>query len=212
MPRSFGISPSPAVTEPLDPGPSPAASPLQARFTRMDALVLAAIVVLGLVNLPQPFAWDQAMFTIGARELASGAVLYRDYWDPKQPGMFAFYWLGGRLFGFSEAGEHIFELLVMLTFGAALIQIVGSRYGRWMGRSAALLSVGLFFSCCSDSLHSQIECVAGLPLLLALVFAAYVLPSLPKPKARALRITAVNNISSVSMTITNARTTVAPSK
>ncbi|HTM58705.1 MAG TPA: hypothetical protein VL123_09855 [Candidatus Udaeobacter sp.] len=143
------------------------------RWRLGEWLTLFALAVLGLVTIPQPFAWDQAMFTLGARELASGAVLYRDYWDPKQPGMFAFYWLGGRLFGYSEAGEHLFELLVMLVYAAVLIQIVGSRYGRWMGRSAALLSVGLFFSCCSDALHAQIECVAGLPLLVALIFAVW---------------------------------------
>ena len=145
----------------------------QYRWRLGEWLTLAALALLGLVIIPQPFAWDQAMFTLGARALASGAVLYRDYWDPKQPGMFAFYWLGGRLFGFNEAGEHLFELLVMLAFAALLMWIVGSRYGRWMGRCAALLSIGLFFASCSDALHSQIECIAGLPLLLALTFAVW---------------------------------------
>ena len=134
-------------------------------------LTLAALAVLGLVTIPQPFAWDQAMFTVGARKLAAGAVLYRDYWDPKQPAMFALYWLGGILFGFSEIGVHVFELIYLLAFGAALMWIVGARYGRGAGRAAALLSVGLFLAVCTDGLHSQIECMVGLPLLLALAAA-----------------------------------------
>ena len=141
------------------------------RLGRGEWLTLAAIAALGLVTIPQPFAWDQAMFTIGARKLAAGAVLYRDYWDPKQPAMFAFYWLAGVLFGFHEVGIHTFELIYMLIFAATLMAVVGSRYGRGIGRVAALLSVGLFFAVCSDGLHAQIECVVGLPLLIALAAA-----------------------------------------
>jgi len=137
-----------------------------------ELATLAALAVLGLVTLPQPFAWDQAMFTIGARKLAAGGALYLDYWDPKQPAMFAFYWLGGLLFGYREIGVHLFELLYMLGFGAAVMAIVGARYGAFAGRAAALLSVGLFFTVCTDGLHSQIECVVGLPLLLALAAVA----------------------------------------
>jgi len=54
--------------------------------------------------------------------------------------------------------------------------------------------------------------ILALVAFIALLLAAYVLPPLPKPKARASRITTVNNISSFSMTSTNALATVAPSK
>ena len=169
MPRSFGISPSPAVTEPLDPGPSPAASPLQARFTRMDALVLAAIVALGLVNLPQPFAWDQAMFAIGARKLAHGAVLYRDYWDPKQPAPFAFYALAGTLFGFTEVGIHLFELLYLAAFAAVLtVTLKGYFRHSWAAPLAALFTVGFFYAVTEDWHLTQIEGLVGFPMFLAL--------------------------------------------
>ena len=141
------------------------------RWGAGEWLTLGAIAVLGLATIPQPFAWDQAMFALGARRLAEGGVLYRDYWDPKQPAMFAFYWLGGRLFGFSEAGEHAFELIYMLAFAAAVMAIVGARFGRGAGRIAAALSVGLFLAAETDGLHSQIECVAGLPILLTLAAA-----------------------------------------
>src|SRR5712692_2400677 len=89
--------------EPYMPEPRPVF-----RMRAGEWITLAALAVLGLVTLPQPFAWDQAMFTLGARKLAAGAALYRDYWDPKQPAMFALYWLGGLMFGFHEVGVHLF--------------------------------------------------------------------------------------------------------
>lgn len=45
--------------------------------------------------------------------------------------------------------------------------------------------------------------IVALLALIALLLAAFVLPPLPKPKARASRITGVNNIWSVTMTIPN---------
>src|SRR5436309_782552 len=144
MPRSFGISPSPAVTEPLDPGPSPAASPLQARFTRMDALVLAAIV-------------------------AHGPVLYRDYWDPKQPAPFAFYALAGTLFGFTEVGIHLFELLYLAAFAAVLtVTLKGYFRHSWAAPLAALFTVGFFYAVTEDWHLTQIEGLVGFPMFLAL--------------------------------------------
>ena len=47
---------------------------------------------------------------------------------------------------------------------------------------------------------------------IALLLATCVLPPLPRSKARPSHVTAVNNISSFSMTITNALPTAAPGK
>ena len=55
------------------------------------AAVLAVIALLGLLAAPLPFTGDQALFAAGARQLARGDVLYRDFWDVKQPGIYAFY-------------------------------------------------------------------------------------------------------------------------
>ena len=74
-----------------------------------------------LVNLPQPFTGDQALFTIRASEMSDGKILYRDLWVPKQPGIFYFYFVGGMLFGFNEIGVHTFELLYMTALSIVLI-------------------------------------------------------------------------------------------
>jgi hypothetical protein len=140
-------------------------APPEARHRPIGAAVLAAIALLGLINLPQPFAWDQAMFTLGARMMQHGAVLYRDYWDPKQPGLFWFFQLGGALFGFSEVGIHALEVLVMVAFAGFLMFGLRDAFATRRGPAfAALLVVGMYFAACGDWHLTQIEGLVGLPL------------------------------------------------
>jgi len=63
-----------------------------------------------------PFGSDQALFTLYGRQLAHGAVLYRDLFDMKQPGIFLFYTSAEVLFGFTEVGIHLFELAYWFAF------------------------------------------------------------------------------------------------
>src|ERR1044072_2235741 len=66
--------------------------------------VLGLVAFVGLGALVQPFTWDQAVFALGAERLLAGGRLYVDYWDFKQPGIFWFFALAGRLFGVDEGG------------------------------------------------------------------------------------------------------------
>lgn len=77
-------------------------------------------MTLGIANLPRALAGDQALFVIFSRELQQGTVLYRDLWDAKQPGIFAFYWLSSSLFGSDEVGVHLGELVVLLALTLVL--------------------------------------------------------------------------------------------
>ncbi|MBW4451485.1 MAG: hypothetical protein KME55_01730 [Nostoc indistinguendum CM1-VF10] len=69
------------------------------KLNKIDFLVLIFIILIGFVHLPFPFDGDQAFFRLGALEMQQGKVLYRDFWDIKQPGIFCFYFLAGTLFG-----------------------------------------------------------------------------------------------------------------
>ena len=60
----------------------------------LDAAAAALVVFTGALCLALPFWGDQALFTVYARQLAEGAVLYRDIFDVKQPGIFLFYLFG----------------------------------------------------------------------------------------------------------------------
>jgi len=46
-----------------------------------------------------PFAGDQAIFTVYARQRTRGAVLYLDIFEFRQPDIFIFYAVSGRLSG-----------------------------------------------------------------------------------------------------------------
>jgi hypothetical protein len=148
------------------------------RFGKVELLVLVVIVLAGLVHLPQPFQDDQAFFTIGAWKMSHGAVLYRDYWDIKQPGIFLFYLAGGKLFGFNEIGIHGFELLYMI--GLAIVLIITLRdylEQCWSSAAAALLTVGFYYGV-SGLPHlygdylTNVEGLVGFPMFLCLWFAA----------------------------------------
>jgi hypothetical protein len=140
-----------------------------ARFTPLDLGALLALAVLALLNLAMPFTWDQALFALGAKSVAHGGVLYRDYWDTKQPGVFVFYALGGRLFGFHEVGVHAFEMLWQLAFGFAAIQVLRRAVThRAIASLAPLLAVGLYYAVSDDVKLTQVEALVGLPLLLTL--------------------------------------------
>jgi hypothetical protein len=137
--------------------------------TSLDGLVLAAIAALGLVHLAMPLLFDQAIFMMGAKRLAAGGALYRDFWDIKQPGIYGFYWLAGRLFGYHEIGLHLLELLALLACSAA--QQVMLRRAFDSARTAALsplLTWGLYYASAGAVHMTQVESLAGVPLFLAL--------------------------------------------
>jgi hypothetical protein len=182
-PRSGGAGSSRGVSTPMGAASKP--SRVTGRAPRaVDLGVLALVAVLGLGHLAYPFGGDQALFTIGAQDLSNGKLLYRDFWDFKQPGIFAFYYAAGRLFGFDEAGTHAFELTWMLMLSVVLMVTMK----RWPQSSLVaslvpLLTVGHYYVV-SESWHlTQVEGLAGLPMYLAMWYA-----SAPQSPVRASRL------------------------
>lgn len=143
------------------------------RINKLDLLVLAVVVLVGLIHLSYPFDGDQALFTIGASKINSGAVLYRDFWDLKQPGIFIFYLIGGKLFGFTEVGIHAFELLYWIAFSVVLLITLKNYYENPAIKSMVpLLTVGIYYAV-SGSWHlTQAEGLVSFPLYLTLFFAS----------------------------------------
>ncbi len=148
------------------------------RSYQIGALACAVIVLIGVIDLPKPFSPDQAFFTIGAWKIDHGAVLYRDYWDIKQPGIFFFYLAAGKLFGFDEIGIHAFELLYMAAFALILVITLWEYFeSPWSNGLVALLTVG-FYYCVSRIPHAgqdtltQVEGLVGFPMFLCLWFAS----------------------------------------
>ncbi|MBG1271699.1 hypothetical protein [Nostoc sp. WHI] len=139
------------------------------KLNRIDFLVLIVIVIIGLIHLPFPFNGDQAFFRLGAFEIQQGKILYRDFWDVKQPGIFYFYFLAGTLFGFNEIGIHVFELIYMVFFSIILLLSLKSYFQHQIIASLVpLLTVGVYYIV-SGSWHlTQVEALVGFPLFICL--------------------------------------------
>jgi hypothetical protein len=137
------------------------------------AVAIVAVGAVALSRLFDPFSGDQASFLVGAHELHGGAVLYRDYWDIKQPGIFYFFLAGGRLFGFTQLGEHAAEMLWQMIFSLTLVAGLGSSLGSWRAAAAfaPIAVIGAYYAGSTPWHLLQVEGLAGLPLFCCAWFA-----------------------------------------
>ncbi|MEH2178956.1 hypothetical protein [Nostoc sp.] len=139
------------------------------KLNKIDFLVLIAIVAIGLIHLPFPFDGDQAFFRLGALEMQQGKVLYRDFWDVKQPGIFCFYFLAGTFFGFNEIGIHLFELIYMVFLSIVLLLSLKSYFRHPIIASLVpLLTVGVYYTVSQPWHLTQVEALVGFPLFICL--------------------------------------------
>ena len=139
------------------------------KLNRLDFLVLIVIVMIGLIHLPFAFDGDQAFFRLGALEMQQGKVLYRDFWDIKQPWIFYFYFSAGTLFGFNEIGIHLFELIYMVFFSIILLLSLKSYFRHQIIASLVpLLTVGVYYTVSGAWHLTQVEALVGFPLFICL--------------------------------------------
>lgn len=146
---------------------------IKLRTNLLEAVAVTAVVILGLLNLSLPFDGDQALFNVIASKMSGGAVLYRDFWDLKQPAIFYFYMVGGKLFGFTEVGVHLFELLYMTAFCVVMLAALKDYFENpWARSLVPVLTVGLYYGVTGSWHLTQAEGLACFPMFLSLRFAA----------------------------------------
>jgi hypothetical protein len=144
-----------------------------ARRHALDIIVFAGILIVGVARLPAPFTGDQALNMLMGRVVANGGAPYIDLWDLKHPGIFLFFAAGGAIFGFTEIGIHLFELLWMLALAVAVRLTAGMFLrSRVAAAMAPALTVGFYYAVAASVHLTQTEGIVGLPLLSSLVFAA----------------------------------------
>ncbi len=137
---------------------------------RCFLLILLLAICAGLPNLPWPMHGDQVLFLQGGESLARGELLYRDFWDIKQPGVFVFYWAAGEAFGFDEIGVHLFDLVYWLAF-AILVAMTWPRLIGDAGSSIwpAIMTAGWYWAVTGSVQQTQVEALVGPLLYLHLV-------------------------------------------
>jgi hypothetical protein len=127
-----------------------------------------ALALLATLKLPMPLHGDTAMFFAASRLLDDGGVLYRDFWDFKQPGVYWFFLAAGRLFGFSQLGVRELEATWQLTLAAAMTGCLWRYYDhRWLAGIAPLAGIGTYFAVASEWELTQVEILVALPTFLA---------------------------------------------
>lgn len=129
------------------------------------AVALVLISVFGLIKLPMPLHRDTATFLWMASLMDRGAVLYVDVWDVKQPAIFLFNYVAGKLFGFTPEGVHAFELLWQLVFAVVIAAALRPllRYP-WLAPLAPLAMLASYWVFCAPHQQTQLEILVGLPL------------------------------------------------
>jgi len=137
--------------------------PTLALWTTLASISVAA---LGSLRIFEPFSGDQALFLVAAERLHAGGVLYRDFWDIKQPGIFFFFESSGSLFGFTQVGLHLADGIWQVLFAFALIRSLHLHLEdrRWAA-FAPIAVVGAYLAGSSPWHLLQVEELAGLPLL-----------------------------------------------
>jgi hypothetical protein len=134
----------------------------------LNGLALALVVLAGGLCLAMPFWGDQALFTVYGRQLSHGAVLYRDLFDVKQPGIFMFYAFGGRLFGFTEVGIHLFELAYWLAFSVFALVVLRQYFTtRWAVPLVPVFTVVVYYLGARLTGLTQLEILVAFPILVA---------------------------------------------
>jgi hypothetical protein len=126
---------------------------------------LALIAALGALKLALPLHRDGATFLWLASQFDRGAVLYVDVWDVKQPGIFVFNYIAGKLFGFTAIGVHAFELFWQLAFAVVLIAALRPvLWHAWLAALAPFACLAAYYVYCEPHQQTQLEILVGLPL------------------------------------------------
>ena len=134
-------------------------------------LGFSATLALGAVNLFYPFGEDQSVFLLVAKAMDQGAVLYVDTWHNKQPALYYFWLFAGRLFGFSEFGIHMLELLWLLFFSVVLMFTLRSVVTHsWVAALAPVATVGVYYATAGEYELTELEMLVNFPIFLSLWF------------------------------------------
>ena len=102
---------------------------------------LGLALTFAVLRVFDPLGGDGGLFLVGAKMVSEGAVLYEDFWDFKQPGIFHFYGTAGALFGYDYLGIQLFQLLYWMASAALIVWLL---YGFMLRRSFAFLAPLVF--------------------------------------------------------------------
>ncbi|MEQ1873532.1 MAG: hypothetical protein ABL953_07385 [Ilumatobacteraceae bacterium] len=158
---------------------------------RLSTVAWVVLAVLAAIQLPTPFLGDQALFAVGGDILANGGVIYRDFWDIKQPGIYLYFAVASWLPGSIELAVHVLDSLCWLGVALLLGAVARTTTNRpVIATLVPLLTVGSYLAGARPNDLSQIESLLALPLL-ASMWLAVGPPAQGPHRTRALVLTGV---------------------
>lgn len=143
----------------------------------LEISVFIIVIFLGIIHLTYPFFGDQALFTVAAKKMANGGILYKDFWDFKQPGIFVFFYIAGFFFKFSDVGIHLFELVYWLIFTFLVVKLfhkIRLFDNAIFNTILPLFIVGVYYSNVGITHLTQVEALVNFPILFLFWILAYV--------------------------------------
>ena len=133
-------------------------------------LALSLIIFVGALNLYFPFVADHVVPLTAAKTIAAGGTIYVDFWDNKMPGLFWFYFVAGELFGYTEFGVHMLDLIWMSIFSLILMfSLRDYLIYPWLSALATVAVVGVYYVSVELFLLTQLEALVWLPIYLSLL-------------------------------------------
>jgi hypothetical protein len=149
-------------------------------FLIWSVLIFTGILycMLSIIHIFYPFNGDQALFNLFGESIDNNGIPYKDFWDIKQPGIFYFYYLGGKLLSFTEEGIHIFEALYWLFF--SIVTIIYFRKSKLLNQNylnilLPLFTVGSYYIMAGSPDLTQVEILVSLPLAFSIFIMEYYL-------------------------------------
>lgn len=136
-------------------------------------ITLFSILLIGLIHIPFPLQEDQSFFLLGAKEMDAGKILYQDFWDIKQPGIFIFYLAAGKIFGFNQVGIHTFELCYWFAFSIFMLwslKTINCFKNEFFVYLSPLIVTGSYYALSNSFFSTQVEALVNFPLLMVITF------------------------------------------
>jgi len=110
---------------------------------------------------------------MGAESIHQGNILYADFWDNKQPGIFLFFYLAGVIFGFSALGVHLFEMLWWGGFSIFSFVMLRQYFdNKFLSAAVPLVTLTVYYAHLIPWVATQVEILVGFPILVCVLFLA----------------------------------------
>ena len=138
----------------------------------LACLMLTFIVCSALLKLAYPLRNDQALFLLYSINIDYGDILYNDMWDIKQPAVFLFYYFGGKIFGFSDVGVHLFEMIWNISFAILVIILSRRHFGSPWVASLTPFFLVIQYVYASPSEQTQVETLVAFPIFASALLGA----------------------------------------